>query len=93
MQLSFRHINRKTVYVSNAGDPDYLGEAGIKESSREIAKYLSMPCEMIPQVAEYCQKQNIQFMPTPFSVGDGKAVDPYVKIYKGADHSFAIAPA
>jgi N-acetylneuraminate synthase len=87
--VKFQTYKPETVYVSNAGDSDYLSEVGIKESITEIFKDLSMPYEMIPQLAEYCQKQNIQFMSTPFSIADAKAVDPYVKIHKIASYEIS----
>jgi N-acetylneuraminate synthase len=84
--VKFQTYKAETVYVPNAGDSDYLSEEGIKESITEIFQDLSMPYEMIPKLAEYCQKQNIQFMSTPFSIADAKAVDPYVKIHKIASY-------
>jgi N-acetylneuraminate synthase len=87
--VKFQTYKPETVYVPNAGDSDYLSEAGIKESITEIFKDLSMPYEIIPQLAEYCQKQNIQFMSTPFSIADAKAVDPYVKIHKIASYEIS----
>lgn len=87
--VKFQTYRPETVYVPNAGDSDYLSEAGIKESITEIFKDLSMPYEMIPQLVEYCQKQNIQFMSTPFSIADAKAVDPYVKTHKIASYEIS----
>ena len=89
--VKFQTYKPETVYVPNAGDSDYLSGAGIKESITEIFKDLSMPYEMIPLLAEYCQKQNIQFMSTPFSIADAKAVDPYVKIHKIASYEISHA--
>jgi N,N'-diacetyllegionaminate synthase len=45
-----------------------------------------MPYEMIPELANYCKKKNIQFMSTPFSVQDAKQIDPYVEIHKVASY-------
>jgi len=87
--VKFQTYKPETVYVPNAGDSDYLSEAGIKEPITEIFKDLSMSYEMIPRLAEYCQKQNIQFMSTPFSVADAKAVDPFVKIHKIASYEIS----
>jgi N-acetylneuraminate synthase len=87
--VKFQTYKPETVYVPNAGESDYLSEAGIKKSIIEIFKDLSMPYEMIPQLAEYCEKQNIQFMSTPFSVADAKAVDPYVKTHKIASYEIS----
>jgi len=84
--VKFQTYRPETVYVENAGESDYLSEAGIKESITEIFRDLSMHYEMLPELAGYCEKQGIQFMSTPFSVADAEAVDPYVKIHKIASY-------
>jgi len=87
--VKFQTYKAETVYVPNAGDSDYLSEAGIKESITSIFQDLSMPYELIPELAEYCRKQHIQFLSTPFSVADAKAVDPYVGIHKIASYEIS----
>ena len=37
---------------------------------------------MIPELSDFCKKENIMFMSTPFSINDAKQVDPYVEIHK-----------
>lgn len=44
---------------------------------------------MIPELADYCKTQKIEFMSTPFSVNDAKAIDPFVLRHKIA--SFEIS--
>ena len=61
----------------------------MKEPITEIFKDFSMPYEMIPKLAEYCQKQNIQFMSTPFSIADAKAIDPHVMTHKIASYEIS----
>ncbi|MBF0540385.1 MAG: GNAT family N-acetyltransferase [Nitrospirae bacterium] len=84
--VKFQTYKGDTVYVSNAGDCDYLSESGISNSINEIFDDLSMPYEMIPKLAEYCKNNNIHFMSTPFSVADAEAVDPYVERHKLASY-------
>ena len=84
--VKFQTYKSKTVYVPNAGESNYLSESGIKESITKIFDNLSMPYEMIPILSEYCKNNNIQFMSTPFSIDDCKAIDPYVKIHKVASY-------
>ncbi|OPX92791.1 MAG: Spore coat polysaccharide biosynthesis protein SpsE [Pelotomaculum sp. PtaB.Bin104] len=84
--VKFQTFRAETVYVPNAGESDYLSNAGIKESITDIFRDLSMPYDMIPELAGYCQENGIQFMSTPFSVADAKAVDPYVNIHKIASY-------
>lgn len=90
--VKFQTYRAETVYVPNAGVSDYLSsEVGIIESIFDIFEDLSMPYEMIPELSNYCQKQDIQFMSTPFSISDAKAVDPYVKIHKIASYEISHA--
>ena len=49
-----------------------LSKSGINESINKIFDDLSMPYEMIPELSEYCNSKNIEFMSTPFSVEDAK---------------------
>ena len=87
--IKFQTYKSETVYVSNAGESNYLSESGIKESITKIFTDLSMPYEMIPILAQYCKNKNIQFMSTPFSVDDAKAIDPYVTIHKIASYEIS----
>jgi len=84
--VKFQTYKSETVYVQNAGTSDYLSDAGINEPITEIFKDLSMPYEMIPELSEYCQKKDIKFMSTPFSIDDAKAIDPYIEIHKIASY-------
>ncbi len=87
--VKFQTYRPETVYVSNAGNSDYLSEAGIKESINEIFKDLSMPYEMIPILSDYCNLRGIEFMSTPFSINDAKAIDPFVKRHKIASYEIS----
>jgi N-acetylneuraminate synthase len=48
-----------------------------------------MPYEMIPELSEYCNSKNIEFMSTPFSVEDAKQIDPYVNYHKIASYEIS----
>jgi len=87
--IKFQTYRPETVYVPNAGDSDYLSEAGIKEPITEIFKDLSMPYEMIPELADNCKDRDIDFMSTPFSVEDANAINPYVKRHKIASYEIS----
>jgi len=87
--VKFQTYRANSVYVPNAGNSDYLSQAGIKESINKIFDDLSMPYEMIPELSEYCQSQNIEFMSTPFSVNDAIAIDPYVNFHKIASYEIS----
>ena len=84
--IKFQIFRPESIYVANAGKSGYLSEAGIEKDMQEIFTDLSMPYEMIPQLAEYCQKANIEFMATAFSKNDFLAVEPYVKHHKIASY-------
>jgi N-acetylneuraminate synthase len=87
--VKFQTYKPDTTYVSNAGESDYLSNAGIKESITDIFADLSMPAEMLPELADYAAKQNILFMSSPFSVADLEAVDPFVRVHKIASYEIS----
>jgi len=87
--IKFQTYKSETVYVPNAGESEYLSKSGIKESITKIFDDLSMPYEMIPVLADYCKSKNIQFMSTPFSINDAKAIDPFVHIHKIASYEIS----
>lgn len=84
--IKFQTYKAETVYVSNAGQSDYLAQSMIKEPITEIFRDLSMPYEMIPLLHDHCKKYGINFMSTPFSVQDAQAINPYVKMHKIASY-------
>jgi len=84
--IKFQTYRAETVYVPNAGGPDYLKKKGTKNSINKIFEELSMPYEFIPKLARYCNQKRIKFMSTPFSVKDAKAIDPFVEIHKIASY-------
>jgi N,N'-diacetyllegionaminate synthase len=82
--VKFQTYKPETTYVTDGGKSNYLSEHGINENINEIFEHLSMPYEMIPELAKYSEQENILFMSTPFSIQDAKEVDPYVQIHKVA---------
>jgi N,N'-diacetyllegionaminate synthase len=80
--VKFQTYKPETIYVQDAGKSEYLSEHGINQNINEIFEHLSMPYEMIGELAKYAEKENIIFMSTPFSVQDAQAVDPYVPLHK-----------
>lgn len=87
--VKFQTYQAKTVYVPNAGKADYLSKSGEKRDITEIFDDLSMPKEMIPELASFAQACEIEFMSTPFSVSDFKALNPYVQRHKLASYEIA----
>lgn len=84
--VKFQTYKSRTVYVPNAGKSNYLKESGITQSVNKILDDLSMPYDMIPILSNYCAKNGIEFMSTPFSIEDAKAIDPYVNTHKIASY-------
>ena len=84
--VKFQTFRAESLYVQNAGTSDYLSKQGMNNDIQKIFESLSMPYKMIPELANYCSKNKIMFMSTPFSVEDAKQVDPYVEIHKIASY-------
>jgi N-acetylneuraminate synthase len=87
--VKFQTYRAESTYVANAGESDYLAGAGIKESIGEIFRDLSLPYELIPELAAHCESRGIEFMSSTFSIADLEAVDPHVRRHKVA--SFEIS--
>lgn len=79
--IKFQVFRSETTYVEEAGVSGYLGE-----DVGKLFKSLEMPYEMIPKLSEAAQKAGIEFMATPFSLADFKAIDPWVKRHKIASY-------
>lgn len=84
--VKFQTFKPDTLYAANAGISDYLSKSGINESMNDMFDQLSMPYEMIPELAKYCKQEQIMFMSTPFSVNDAKEIDPFVGAHKIASY-------
>jgi len=84
--IKFQTYKAETVYVPNAGKINYLSKVSSHKSINEVFQYLSMPYEMISELAKFCNQENIFFMSTPFSVEDAQQIDPFVKLHKIASY-------
>lgn len=84
--IKFQMFRANTVYVPNAGTSTYIGKWGIKRSINKIFEDVEMSYEMVKEIAEYCNKENITFMSSAFSVEDARAINKYVKIHKVASY-------
>lgn len=87
--VKFQTFRPETIYVANAGQSGYLKEAGIKEDIVSIFSDLAMPYEMIHELADDCRRCRMDFLSTPFSEADFKAVDPYVPLHKIASYELS----
>jgi N-acetylneuraminate synthase len=84
--VKFQVFRPETIYAADAGIPDYLKSAGIKEEMENLFARLSMPYDLVPLLAEKCHAHGIEFMASPFSAADFEAVDPYVLRHKVASY-------
>jgi N-acetylneuraminate synthase len=87
--VKFQTYRAETTYVANAGESEYLAEAGIKQDIRSIFEDLAMPYELVAELADYCKQKNILFMSSPFSVTDFHAVDPHTLVHKIASYEIS----
>lgn len=84
--VKFQTYRAETVYVQGAGNSNYLSKSGIVQNINDIFETLSMPYEMLPELAKYCNEKKILFMSTPFSVCDAEQVNSCVSIHKVASY-------
>ena len=87
--VKFQTYRPETVYVANAGQSEYLTDAGVKDDIRDIFADLAMPYEMVPELAAHCRQGGIAFMSSPFSPDDFAAIDPYVDAHKIASYEIS----
>lgn len=80
--VKFQTYRPETTYVSNPGSSNYLSQTGSTKNIANIFAEHSMPYEMIPELVQSCNKENILFMSTPFSIRDAEIINPYVSIHK-----------
>ena len=69
--VKFQTYSSNTLYASNT--PDFAGY----ENINELIESIELPREWQPRLKEYCDKQDIEFMSTPF---DEQAVDELVSL-------------
>lgn len=84
--VKFQTFKSNLLYAYDAGKSDYLSKNGIDQTVNDMFDYLTMPNEMIPELAKTCKQENILFMSTPFSVDDAIAIEPYVDVHKIASY-------
>lgn len=84
--VKFQTYRAETVYVPNAGVSGYLSKSGISKPINELFKNLEMPYGMVPKLAARCRRRKIEFMSTPFSEADFRAVDSHVRVHKIASY-------
>lgn len=84
--VKFQTFKSKTLYAPDAGQIQYLKNSREKKEINDLIDDLEMPNEMIKHLAEYCEKNNIIFMSSAFSVEDAKQVNKFTPIHKVASY-------
>lgn len=87
--IKFQTFRAEEVYVSNAGQSDYLHYQGIAEDIFTLFQRLEMPDKLIPLLASHCQEIGIEFMSSVFSIDDFEKINPFVKRHKIASYEIS----
>jgi N-acetylneuraminate synthase len=82
----FQTFSPASVYVPEPGQSEYLREAGIKRSIREILEERTMTSRMLSDLAQHARDKGIVFMSSCFSVDELGLVDPLTPIHKLASY-------
>lgn len=84
--VKFQTFRANTLYVTDAGNSDYLRKSGIKKNINKIFENSEMPYEMLEELSNHCKKEKIEFMSTAFSVDDAREINKHVRIHKVASY-------
>lgn len=84
--IKFQVFRADTTYVPNAGQAGYLAKAGMEEEIGAIFKNITLPREVIPQLAAWAKEAGIDFLASTFSTEDFAAIDPHVSRHKIASY-------
>jgi sialic acid synthase SpsE len=84
--VKFQTFTADRVYVKNAGKVKYLEQFSEKRDIIDLIDSLAMPHELLVELKSYCDRVDIDFMSSPFSVLDIKAVDDFVDFHKLASY-------
>ncbi|SCA58845.1 Uncharacterized protein AB751O23_AT_00080 [Chlamydiales bacterium SCGC AB-751-O23] len=87
--VKFQLFKAQSVYAKNAGSAQYLRNKGETATIEDIFKDLELPEDFLPELFNYCQKQEIEFMASSFSEEEFVAIDPYVKRHKIASYEIS----
>lgn len=88
--IKFQTFRAEKLYVRNAGSADYLKS---RKAIFKIIKDLEMPYEWITELNEYCRKENIIFLSTPFDKESADKLEAAgVPVYKISSYSVTHVP-
>jgi N-acetylneuraminate synthase len=87
--VKFQTFRAKDMYVEDSGEVDYLDD---DRSIYDIIESMEMPYEWIPKLHDYCQRQGILFMSTPFDERSADELAEYVPAWKVASYTSSHVP-
>lgn len=90
--IKFQHYNAERMYPKTSSSVDYLKKLGIEKNIYDLIKDVQIPSEWTADLADYCRKQEIIFLSTPFSEEDTDIIDPYVPAFKVASYELTHIP-
>ncbi len=84
--IKFQTFKSQTLYAPDAGQVQYLKDSGEIKEINDLIDDLEMPYDMMEYLVQCCEKNNIIFMSSVFSVEDAKEVDKFTPIHKVASY-------
>src|SRR6056297_3603351 len=77
--VKFQTFRAEDLYVEESGEVEYLDD---ERSIYDIIEDMEMPYEWIPKLHDYCHKQGVEFLSTPFDAGSAEKLEEYVPAWK-----------
>ena len=87
--VKFQTFRAEDMYVEESGDVEYLED---ERSIYEIIEDMEMPYEWIPELHDYCHKQGVEFLSTPFDERSADELAEYVPAWKVASYTSSHIP-
>lgn len=87
--VKFQTFRAQDLYVEESGEVEYLDD---NRSIYEIIESMEMPYKWIPELHDYCLKQGIQFISTPFDERSAAELAEYVPAWKVASYTSSHIP-
>jgi N,N'-diacetyllegionaminate synthase len=87
--VKFQTFRAEDMYVEQSGEVEYLDD---ERSIYEIIESMEMPYDWIPELHDYCHKQGVQFLSTPFDERSAAELAEYVSAWKVASYTSSHIP-
>jgi N-acetylneuraminate synthase len=87
--VKFQTFRAEDMYVEDSGEVEYLDD---DRSIYDIIESMEMPHEWIPRLHDYCSRQGIYFLSTPFDEQSAEVLSDYVPAWKIASYTSSHYP-